>query len=244
VAITCGHGKDISYDDFDQAAAAIARELSWVEPNEPVCIYADRSVNWLVAILGVLKAGGVYAPLDPSAPTSVRNANFVLSGARAVLFPSSASISMDTTPVGCLTIAVDDVVERNKTEPLKDYFVSYPRRRIARPDDLAYICFTSGSTGQPKAVQCTHKGLVAFQKNYLVRLAAKKGTVVAQVMSPVFDGSIHEIFSSLTYGATLRLADDAQDHPFSHLQDCDSAILTPSIANALDAGQYLRLRNV
>lgn len=246
VAITRGHGQDISYDDFDQAAAAVARELSWVEPNEPVCVFANRSINWLVAIFGVLKAGGVYVPLDPSAPASVWHANFVRSGARAVLFPSSASIPVDTIPVSCLTVAVDSLMEKNKTELRQDHLAtSYPRRRIARPDDLAYICFTSGSTGQSKAVQCTHKGLVAFQKDYLVRLAAKKGTVVAQVMSPVFDGSIHEVFSALTHGATLRLASaDTQDHPFAHLQDCDSAILTPSIANALDADQYPRLRNV
>ncbi|KAI1758248.1 hypothetical protein F4782DRAFT_544577 [Xylaria castorea] len=247
VAITRGHGQDISYDDFDQVAAAVARELSWVRHNEPVCVYADRSVNWLVAIFGVLKAGGVYTPLDPSAPTSVRNANFARSGARAILFPSSASISADTTPVSCLVMTVDDMLEKNKTDPRQDYLATYysRRRRIARPDDLAYICFTSGSTGQPKAVQCTHKGLVAFQRDYLVRLSSKKGTVVAQVMSPVFDGSIHEIFSTLTHGATLRLAStNTQDHPFAHLQECDSAILTPSIANVLDADRYPRLRNV
>jgi non-ribosomal peptide synthetase component F len=246
VAVTRGHGHDISYDDFDQAAAAVARELSWVKPNEPVCVYADRSVNWLVAIFGILKAGGVYAPLDPSAPTSMRHANFTRSGARAILFPSSTSISEDTPPAGCMRIAIDNLVEKNKAQPQNNHVsTSYPRRRIARPDDLAYICFTSGSTGQPKAVQCTHKGLVAFQKDYVIRLAAKRGQTVAQVMSPVFDGSIHEIFSALTHGATLRLPSaNMQDHPFAHLQDCDSAILTPSIANALDADQYPRLRNV
>lgn len=246
VAITCGLGQEISYIDFDQASALIARQLSWIETNEPVCVYADRSINWLVVIFGILKAGGVYAPLDPSAPASVRHANFRRSGARAIFFPLKAYISSDTTPANCVTMAVDDFIEKNKTESHRNYLTtSYPRRRIARPDDLAYICFTSGSTGQPKAVQCTHKGLVAFQKDYLVRLAAKKGTVIAQIMSPVFDGSIHEIFSALTYGATLQLAStDTQDHPFAHLQACDSAILTPSIANALNADQYPRLRNV
>ncbi|KAI0817165.1 hypothetical protein GGR55DRAFT_619301 [Xylaria sp. FL0064] len=244
VAISCGHGQDFSYDDLDQAAGAIARELSWIKPNEPVCVYADRSVNWLVAIFGVLKAGGAYAPLDPSTLISVRQANFVRSGARAILFPSGASISAETTPAGCMALSVDELVRTNMLNP-RHLQASYPRRRIAHPDDVAYICFTSGSTGQPKGVRCTHKGVVAFQKDWTIRLSAKKGTVIAQVMSPVFDGSIHEIFSTLTYGATLRLrSTDSQDDPFAHLQDCDSAILTPSIANTLNPEEYPRLRNV
>lgn len=234
----------MSYDEFDRAAATVARALHWIGPNEAVCVFADRSVNWLVAIFGVLKAGGVYAPLDPSAPVSVRHANFARSGARALLVPARTSRhdalpqQEDAAPVRCLV--VDELLEAAK---LFDS-VDYPRRRIAQPDDLAYICFTSGSTGQPKAVQCTHKGLVAFQKDRDVRLGAKPGITVAQVMSPVFDGSIHEIFSALSYGATLRLASSHQEEPFSHLQESDAAILTPSIAKALRPEDYPRLRNV
>ncbi|KAK6952758.1 hypothetical protein Daesc_005052 [Daldinia eschscholtzii] len=246
------HGEvQVSYDKLDRAAGVVAQKLSWIEPNEAVCVYADRSVNWLVAIFGVLKAGGVYAPLDPSAPVSVRRANFIRSGARAVLVPSRASSQRvissqqeqeDAAPFQCLVLSVDDLLVADGAQARDSY---YPRRRIARPDDLAYICFTSGSTGQPKAVQCTHKGLVAFQKDQVVRLGASKGVVIAQIMSPVFDGSIHEIFSALTHGATLRLASpDHQGDPFSHLRDSDAAILTPSIAKALDPNQYPRLKNV
>ncbi|KAI1643793.1 acetyl-CoA synthetase-like protein [Daldinia loculata] len=249
------HGElEVSYDDLDQAAAIVARKLSWIEPNEAVCVYADRSVNWLVAIFGVLKAGGVYAPLDPSAPVSVRQANFIRSGARAVLVPSRATSQSvvssrkeedDAAPFQCLVLGVDDILAADSAQARNGFSAYYPRRRIARPDDLAYICFTSGSTGQPKAVQCTHKGLVAFQKDRIIRLGASKGVVVAQIMSPVFDGSIHEIFSALTHGATLRLASpDHQGDPFSHLRDSDAAILTPSIAKALDPNQYPRLKNV
>ncbi|KAI1660484.1 acetyl-CoA synthetase-like protein [Daldinia decipiens] len=249
------HGElEVSYDDLDQAAAIVAQKLSLIEPNEAVCVYADRSVNWLVAIFGVLKAGGVYAPLDPSAPVSMRQANFIRSGARAVLVPSRATSRRivssrqeedDAAPFQCLVLGVDDLLAADSAQARNGFEACYPRRRIARPDDLAYICFTSGSTGQPKAVQCTHKGLVAFQKDRVVRLGASKGVVVAQIMSPVFDGSIHEIFSALTHGATLRLASpDHQGDPFSHLRDSDVAILTPSIAKALDPNQYPRLKNV
>lgn len=250
VAITrgCGLGQEvILYDDFDQAAAVVAQDLGWIKPNEPVCVVADRSVNWLVAIFGVLKAGGVYTPLDPSAPASVRHANFVRAGGCTILYSSSAAAAADTAAYGsCKAMHIDEIISKSKAKGQRgSLMTSCQRRRIARPDDLAYICFTSGSTSEPKAVQCTHKGIVAFQKNRLVRLGATKGTVVAQVMSPVFDGSIHEIFAALTYGATLRLASpNNQDHPFAHFRDCDSAILTPSIASVLDADHYPRLRSV
>ncbi|KAI0888102.1 acetyl-CoA synthetase-like protein [Annulohypoxylon maeteangense] len=251
VAIVHGEDGEVSYGDLDEAAGIVARELSWIRPNEAVCVYADRSKNWLAAIFGVLKAGGVYAPIDPSAPLSVQKANFVRSGARAVLAPSYIPTEQrffsprqeqdNTASFQCCVICVDDLLDIQK----QSGSVSYPRRRIARPDDLAYICFTSGSTGQPKAVQCTHKGLVAFQKDPVVRLSASRGIVIAQLMSPVFDGSIHEIFSALTHGATLRLVSPSdQDDPFSHLKDSDSAILTPSIAKALDPDHYPRLKNV
>lgn len=254
VAIIYGERDEVSYNELDQAAGLVARELSWIKPNEAVCVYADRSVNWLAAIFGVLKAGGVYAPIDPSTPASVQHINFVRSGARAILIPSHTAAAQRFCPLGqeqdataspqCLVVAVDDLLATADVQTRADS-TYYPRRRIARPDDLAYICFTSGSTGQPKAVQCTHKGLVAFQKDHVVRLAASRGTVIAQVMSPVFDGSIHEIFSALTHGATLRLASpNDQDDPFSHLKDSDSAILTPSIAKVLDPDQYPRLKNV
>ncbi|KAK8092855.1 nonribosomal peptide synthase GliP-like protein [Apiospora kogelbergensis] len=254
VAIAWGE-ETISYNDLDLAAGVVARRLGWVEPNEIICVYADQSVEWIIAIFGVLKAGAAYAPLDPSAPVPVRRANFERTGARAVVYPSQGILfqasdpanagQRHNTPHGCLSLVVDELLLEERAHLHCGSGILHPRRRIARPDDLAYVCFTSGSTGQPKAVQCTHKGLVAFPKDPAVRLGASRGMVVARLMSPVFDGSIHEVFSALTYGATLRLASrNTSEHPFSHLQDCDSAVMTPSIANALQPDRYSRLKNV
>lgn len=79
----------------------------------------------------------------------------------------------DTTPLGC-TLAVDTLVEKNKIEPRQiGLAASYLTRGIASLDDLASICITPGFTGQPKSVQCSHKGLVAIQKDYVARLSAK-----------------------------------------------------------------------
>src|SRR5438045_46242 len=119
---------------------------------------------------------------------------------------------------------------------------SVSRRLSPKPRANAYVCFTSGSTGKPKGVICSHEGLVAFQRDPEVRLFAEPGRKISQVMSPAFDGSIHEIFSSLSYGATLVLANSA--HPFAHLRLVDSAILTPSIAKVLVPDDFPKLTNV
>jgi non-ribosomal peptide synthetase component F len=110
------------------------------------------------------------------------------------------------------------------------------------PAGGAYLCFTSGSTGKPKGVLCTHQGIVAFQRDLEVRLFAAPGSKIAQTMSVSFDGSIHEIFSALSYGATLILPND--DDPFGHLLEANAAILTPSVAKVLDPADYPKLNAV
>lgn len=203
----------MSYSDFDEAAAIVAKRLSWIRPNEAFCVYANRSVNWLIAIFGVLKAGGADTPLDPTAPASVQHANFTRSGPQVLLFPSrvdqvrrlgsSRQQKDDADSSNCLELMVDELLATGDALVRGRGPAAYPRRRVARPENLAYICFTSSSTGVPKAVRCTHKGVVAFQKDRIVRPGAAKAVVVAQVMSPVFDGRIHKIFSALTYGAAI-----------------------------------------
>ncbi|RMZ82632.1 hypothetical protein DV738_g1678, partial [Chaetothyriales sp. CBS 135597] len=106
---------------------------------------------------------------------------------------------------------------------------------------LAWLKACYGSTGQPKGVLCTHQGVVAFQRDLEVRLYARLGWKVAQTMSVSFDGNIHEIFSTLSYGASLILPATACD-PFAPLTVADAAIFTPSAAQALDPADYPNLK--
>jgi len=223
----------MSYREMDDVASRVAFRLSrHISAGEAVCVYSDQSMLWLCAIFGILKAGGVYCSVDPRAPDEVRDRIFGLSGAKT--FITAKACQLKIVPEGC---AVSFTVQ-STTDPAR--FEALEHRRVARPQSPAYVCFTSGSTGTPKGVLCAHAGLVAFQSSLDVRLFAAPGRRIAQVMSVAFDGSIHELFSALTYGATLVLPSGSD--PFGHLRSVDSAALTPSLARVLDPGEFEQLK--
>ena len=231
-------GQFLTYADLDRAASRLAQQLSKiVHPGDIVCVHSDRSINWIVAIYGILKAEGTYCSLDSGLPSELRNTMFAKSGAKIFILPHGEQRNF--LPATCeYNVALDELL--NEPENTAQIFLSHVRE--PKPWSAAYLCFTSGSTGTPKGVICTHAGLVSFQSDLEVRLYAQPGIRISQVMSPAFDGSIHEIFSALSYGATLVLP--AKDDPFGHLGSVESAILTPSMARVLDPERYERLSNV
>lgn len=225
----------LTYNDLDAAAGKLAANLStYIEPGDIVCVHSDRSIGWIIAIYAILKLGAVYCSMDVALPSDLKDAMFNSAGAKAFLVPEQRQ--QICKPKSCgLVIAVDEVLRDSSDVPVQ-------HRTFSRPADVAYLCFTSGSTGTPKGVLCTHEGLVAFQRDLEVRLFAQPGRRISQVMSAAFDGSIHEIFSALSYGSTLVLPDGSE--MFGVLSKVDSAILTPSIARVLDPASYPNLKTV
>ncbi|KAF2128303.1 nonribosomal peptide synthase GliP-like protein [Dothidotthia symphoricarpi CBS 119687] len=232
VALEKGCDK-MSYREMDLYASKVAARLqSHIEKGEIVCIYSDRSLLWLCAVFGILKAGGVYCSMDPTEPQEVRNRKFSLSGSK--VFITSTACQLSAVPEVC---AVSFTIQSTVESP---DFADWGHRQVPEPQSPAYVCFTSGSTGTPKGVLCTHAGLVAFQSSLDVRLFAAPGRRIAHIMSVAFDGSIHEIFSALTHGATLVLPSGSD--PFGHLHSVDAAILTPSLARLLDPNEFKHLK--
>ncbi|KAF2192164.1 nonribosomal peptide synthase GliP-like protein [Zopfia rhizophila CBS 207.26] len=229
-------GSSLTYAEFDRHSSMLAKSLQdHVQPGEVVCVHADRSINWIVAIYGVLKAGAVYSAQDAGLPDHIRNMNFQTAGAKLFLTPGEAQ--KNVKPDACsLCLSVEELVREDPRAEM------LPHRMTPRQEDNAYLCFTSGSTGKPKGVMCHHAGLVAFQKDLEVRFFAAPGQKISQLMSPAFDGSIHEIFSALSYGGSLILADGID--PFSHLRKANAAILTPSVAKILDPDDFPELKTV
>jgi non-ribosomal peptide synthetase component F len=230
----------ILYGELDRAASVVASRVSeHISPGDIVCMHSDRSINWIVGIYGILKAGGVYCSMDVALPYQLRSSMYVSASAKAFLVPQTSQLVFKPeTCTACLSI--EAILQTADDKTPSNQIICH--RQVARPTDSAYLCFTSGSTGQPKGVLCTHQGLVAFQTDLEVRLHAQKDVRIAQAMSAAFDGSIHEIFSALSYGATLVLPDGPE--MFSHLKTADSTILTPSIAAVLDPEDFPQLSSV
>jgi amino acid adenylation domain-containing protein len=229
IAVEKGSSK-LTYDELHTLSTSLAIQLRHrITPGEVVCVLADRSIYWIIAIFGILKAGGIYCPLDESLSTHIRDQNFCQSGSRILL--TGETDSKILKPSTCeLLVSVDELLAQ-----AIPYDNNLPLHSPA-PDAGAYLCFSSGSTGKPKGILCTHRSLVAFQSDFTVRLMSRPGWRVAQTMSPAFDGSIHEIFSALTYGSTLVLRNS--NDPFGHLSTVDTTILTPSIARVLQPKDY------
>ncbi|KJX98398.1 nonribosomal peptide synthase GliP-like protein, partial [Zymoseptoria brevis] len=241
-AIALVKGKrQVSYSELDAWSSYVARRLGQmgVQSGEIITADADTAINWIVAIYAILRAGGVYCPIAPSLPPEARNTLFSDSGARIHLrTTSSRDATNGQDPPGAFVLSIEDMMPGFGTLGKQDV----ARRDRARTHDSAYVCFTSGSTGRPKGVVCTHGALVAFQREEEVRLYANPGVHIAQTMSPAFDGSIHEVFSALSYGATLVLP--ASGDRLGHLKLVDVAILTPSVASQLQPAEFPRLQKL
>ncbi|KAI1820251.1 acetyl-CoA synthetase-like protein [Xylaria intraflava] len=224
----------LSYADLRKKSSIIAQNLAKLtSPGDVVCVHADGTANWIISIYAVMMVGATYCPLDKSLPNVARDTNFRTSGAEVFLVGDK--ISKSAKPASCeICISIDELLDEND---IIDINLSRPL-----PTSNAYICFTSGSTGKPKGVVCRHESIVALQRNFDIRLRARPGWKIAQVMSPGFDGSIHEIFSALSYGATLVLKDAAK--PFDHLHRSDAVLFTPSVAQSLDPSDFPNLEAV
>ncbi|KAH8888279.1 acetyl-CoA synthetase-like protein [Thozetella sp. PMI_491] len=229
----------MTYRSLDQLSDIVAQAISVsVRPGDVVGVHADGSLHWIVAIYAVLKVGAVYCPLSETLPARVRDEQAAAANSVAFLTPNPVEMTATCRAASCCHhFSVVDILEAACASQ-KPAQSAYQSTRLTA-DSPAYLCFTSGSSGRPKGVLCKHDSLVALQRDFDVRLRAKPGWRIAQTMSASFDGSIHEIFSALSYGATLVLKN--KEDPFEHLHSVDAALLTPTVANALQPASFERL---
>ncbi len=173
---------ELSYAELDARSNGLARELQSrrLVAGDRVAVRLTRTDMLVPAILGILKAGGVYVPLDPAYPEA-RNL--------AILDDCSAA----------LVISDDgDGLDPKTVAPSNESTIS-----IVEPDALACIVYTSGSTGTPKGVMQTHASLVAFVRNYVAPFGVSSGDRLSMLYSYSFAAANMDIFGALLGGATV-----------------------------------------
>jgi non-ribosomal peptide synthetase component F len=155
VAVACD-GVRLTYRELDQRANRLARRLMelGVGPNVLVGVCVDRSVDMVVAVLGVLKAGGAYVPLDPAYPAA--RIQYVLDDARVPVLITEDSL------VHSLGVTKAEVVCLDRDAESIACLDSAPVSARGCATDLAYVIYTSGSTAKPKGVQIEHRAIVNF----------------------------------------------------------------------------------
>jgi amino acid adenylation domain-containing protein len=203
----------LTYGELERRSGVLARYLRalGVGPDVMVGVFLDRSPEMIVGLLGILRAGGAYLPLDPSFPPE-RLATMV-SDARAPVILTQESLAARVPAHDARQIVLDTGWERSAVDGLTEGSEE-PERRTG-PDNLAYMIYTSGSTGRPKGVQIPHRAVV----NFLTSMSREPGITSADRLLAVttlsFDIAGLELYLPLIVGGTVVLAgrDLATDGP-------------------------------
>jgi amino acid adenylation domain-containing protein len=185
----------LTYGELDRRSNQVAQFLrsNGLRPQEMVGVCMEPSADWVVALLGILKAGGTYAPIDPKFPAE--RISFMIDDmmARWVITSCPAPIETGFAATLVYMTGADSDITRASDQPVPN---------ISTSDDAAVLIYTSGTTGQPKGTLIPHRAVIrVVQERQYLQITQEDR--VAQDMSPSFDVCILEVWSALTNGAAL-----------------------------------------
>jgi amino acid adenylation domain-containing protein len=206
IAVIC-QGKHLTYEELNQKANRLAHLLieEGTGPETMVGLLATRSMDFVISMLAVFKAGGAYIPLDPAHPAQ-RHAQVLQQSSAPIVLCAKAFL----TP---LTEAIQHLQEKSpKVLVLED--VSAIAAKDGNPgvrctaDNLAYVLFTSGSTGVPKGVMIHHRGMINHLWANVEALGMTASDVMAQTASQCFDISVWQFLAPLILGGQVHIFED------------------------------------
>ena len=203
----CGDGRRLTYAELEIWSNRLAHRLRRMGagPGTPVALCFQRSPEMIAAILGTLKAGSAYVPLDPNAPAE--RLRMILADTRPRMLVTQRSLRDRLPDLEAAVLCIDDPVG----DPDGDDAARPPESGV-RSDDLAYIMYTSGSTGRPKGVMVEHR---AICNTILWRdkdLTVHADDVVLNNLHYTFDPSLGLIFPTLASGARMVLAEPGEEY--------------------------------
>ena len=196
-------GECLTYGELEARANRLGRHLGelGVGRETLVGICVERSADMLVGLLGILKAGAAYVPIDPTYPAARQE--FMLTNSEAPVVVTQESLLEQLPPHDCVTVCLDrdwPAIHRLSPDPL-DVALD--------PEELAYVIYTSGSTGTPKGVEIPHRALVNFMSTMSEQPGLDAEDVLLAVTTLSFDIAGLELWLPLVVGARVVVAPTA-----------------------------------
>ena len=233
--------ESMTYAELNVKSNQLARILraKGVKVDDIVGIMVERSFQMIIGILGVLKSGGAYLPIDPDYPKE--RIKFILddSGAEVLLMQSWQSVQVE---FGGEQINLDESkLYKGEVGALET---------VNTPSDLAYVMYTSGTTGKPKGVMIEHKNVINFIIGQISRYRVNESDRILQFSPFYFDPSVEQIFTALLSGATLylikkdlllnnfKLGRFVEDNEITHIK------AVPTFLEKLDLSRLGNLRRI
>ncbi len=197
-AVAAVHGdREWTYRELNARANQLGRALlaRGLRREGVVAVVTERNLDWMAAVLAIFKAGGVYLPIEPHFPADRIAVTLSRAGCELVLTEPGSTTTLgqavDSLP-GLQTLLVDAAYQEHHADGDLGIDVA--------PDQLAYIYFTSGSTGEPKGAMCEHAGMLNHLVAKIEDLGIGAGQVVAQTAPQCFDISLWQLVSALLAG--------------------------------------------
>ncbi len=211
IALETGNER-ITYAQLNHQADQLAARLRGGETDTPIGLLTDRGIGLAIGALGILKAGAAYVPIDSTFPEE--RITFILSDTAAPAVVTRSAFSNRLASYKGRVICIDAATPQE--------IDGVPKGRApanVTPENLAYVVYTSGSTGSPKGVMVSHRALVnhavAVSGIYELRATDR----ILQIASPAFDVAAEEIFPTWLCGATVVVWPDTGPPVFSDLLD-------------------------
>ena len=224
---------ELSYGELNRKANQLARYLqaAGIGPGMLVGVCVERSLEMVIGLLGILKSGAAYLPIDPAYP--LERQAFILEDSRASVLLTQQrllkSLPTNTAKIICLD-AEWKTISRESDEPTSSRVTS---------EDIAYVIYTSGSTGRPKGVQITHRAVVNLLFSMADRVSFTTKDVLLAVTSLSFDIAVLELFLPIIFGGKVIVAGReavADGHSLIQLQEAHGVTVmqaTPATWNLL-----------